>query len=294
MKRPPVALKVAAPANASTLLSLYGLKWNPFAPGVPVEGLYCSSVLEAFCRRTEAYLREGGFAMLTGAPGRGKSWALRIVDHRLSRMRDVVVRSIEHPQSGVSDFYRELGDLFGATLTPRNRWGGFKAIREKWQTHVDATLIRPVLIVDEAQEMPAVVLNEIRLLSSRNYDSSTLLFVILAGDRRLRDKLREDVLLPLDSRMRTVVELDAASPTELAEVLRHILSAAGNAQLMTPAVITALAEHAGGNYRTLTNMANELLHAAAERDERQIDEKLFFDVFSFPQESPPAAKARRR
>ena len=75
--------------------------------------------------------------MITGAPGQGKSWALRILDARLSRMRDVVVRSIEHPQSGVSDFYRELGDLFGVALTPRNRWGGFKAIREKWQAHVD-------------------------------------------------------------------------------------------------------------------------------------------------------------
>ena len=142
------------------LLSLYGLKWNPFASGVPVEGLYCSPRLYAFGRRSEMYLRDGGFAMLTGAPGGGKSWALRILDDRLSRMRDVVVRSIDHPQSGVSDFYRELGDLFSVSLTPRNRWGGFKAIREKWQAHVDATLIRPVLVIDEAQEMPSVVLNE--------------------------------------------------------------------------------------------------------------------------------------
>lgn len=292
---PPIAPKPPTAANASTLLSLYGLKWNPFAPGVPVEGLYCSSRLEAFCRRTEGYLREGGFAMVSGVPGQGKSWALRIVDHRLSRMRDVVVRSIEHPQSGVSDFYRELGDLFGVALTPRNRWGGFKAIREKWQPHVDATLIRPVLIIDEAQEMQPTVLNEIRLLSSRDYDSRTLLFVILAGDGRLKEKLRTDDLLPLKSRIRTHVELEAASPTELTEVLRHIVSAAGNAQLMTPAVITALAEHAGGNYRTLTGMANELLHAAAERDARQIDEKLFFEIFSFPQEPPPAAaKGKRR
>ena len=98
------------------LLSLYGLKWNPFASGVPIEGLYCSPRIDAFGRRSEMYLRDGGFAMITGAPGQGKSWALRILDARLSRMRDVVVRSIEHPQSGVSDFYRELGDLFGCLL----------------------------------------------------------------------------------------------------------------------------------------------------------------------------------
>jgi general secretion pathway protein A len=280
--------------NPAHLLSLYGLKWNPFAPGVPVEGLYCSPRLDAFGRRSEMYLRDGGFAMITGAPGQGKSWALRILDARLSRMRDVVVRSIEHPQSGVSDFYRELGDLFGVALTPRNRWGGFKAIREKWQAHVEATLIRPVLIIDEAQEMHEVVLNEMRLLSSRDYDSRTLLYVILAGDARLREKLKTESLLPLKSRIRTHVELEPANPTELAEVLRHLIAAAGNAQLMTTAVITALAEHAGGNYRTLTGMANELLVAAAERDARQIDEKLFFEIFALPQEQAAPQKGKRR
>lgn len=289
------------PANTTTattpahLLSLYGLKWNPFAPGVPIEGLYCSPRLDAFGRRSEMYLRDGGFAMIVGAPGQGKSWALRILDARLSRMRDVVVRSIEHPQSGVSDFYRELGDLFGVALTPRNRWGGFKAIREKWQAHVEATLIRPVLIVDEAQEMHEVVLNEMRLLSSRDYDSKTLLYVVLAGDARLREKLKNESLLPLKSRIRMQIELEAANPSELSAVLRHLVAAAGNAQLMTPAVITALAEHAGGNYRTLTAMANELLIAAAERDARQVDEKLFFEIFALPQEqAAPAQKTKRR
>ena len=292
-------MKNATTSNTTTtspahLLSLYGLKWNPFAPGVPVEGLYCSPRIDAFSRRSEMYLRDGGFAMITGAPGQGKSWALRILDARLSRMRDVVVRSIEHPQSGVSDFYRELGDLFGVALTPRNRWGGFKAIREKWHGHVEATLIRPVLIVDEAQEMHEVVLNEMRLLSSRDYDSKTLLYVILAGDGRLREKLKGESLLPLKSRIRTQLELEPANPGELSELLRHLIAAAGNAQLMTATVITALAEHAGGNYRTLTGMANELLIAAAERDARQIDEKLFFEIFALPPEQPAAQKTKRR
>ena len=63
---------------------------------------------------------------------------------------------------------------------------------------------------------------------------------------------------------------------------------------MTPAVVTALAEHAAGNYRALTAMANELLVAAAERDARQIDEKLFFEIFALPQEQAPTQKGKRR
>lgn len=55
---------------------------------------------------------------------------------------------------------------------------------------------------------------------------------------------------------------------------------------MTAAVITALAEHATGNYRTLTMMAHELLLAAAERDARQRDDKLFFEIFALPDQQP--------
>ncbi|HEX7403374.1 MAG TPA: ATP-binding protein, partial [Usitatibacter sp.] len=270
-------MSAPSPVTSSTLLSLYGLKWNPFSPGLPVEGILASSRTESFIRRCETYLREGGFAMVTGPPGGGKSVTLRVIDDRLSRMRDVLVRSVAHPQSRLTDFYRELGDLFGVPLSAHNRWGGFKSIRDKWQTHLDATLIKPVLVIDEAQEMQPSVLSELRLLASRDYDSRTLLFVILAGDARLLEKLKSDDLLPLRSRIRTHLAIEPSTPGELADCLRHVLDAAGNVNLMTPAVITALAEHAAGNHRSMMLMGHDLLVAAAERDARQIDEKLFFE-----------------
>lgn len=43
--------------------------------------------------------------------------------------------------------------MFGVELKPNNRWGGFKALRERWQAHLEKTLLRPVLLIDEAQEM---------------------------------------------------------------------------------------------------------------------------------------------
>lgn len=281
------------PTHTSTLLSLYGLKWNPFVRGIPTEGLYVSPRSESFARRCETYLRDGGFAMLTGAPGSSKSAMLRIVHDRLSRLRDVVVQPITHPQSRLTDFYRELGDLFGVPISTYNRWRGFKAMREKWQAHIDTTLIRPIVVIDEAQEMLPSVMNELRLLASRDYDSRTLLFVILAGDARLLNKLTTEELLPLKSRIRTHLAMEPAAPQELGDCLRHIVATAGNAQLMTPALVTTLAEHAVGNYRTLMDMAFELLVAGAEKNARQLDEKLFFEVFATPPKAP-TSKARHK
>jgi len=111
-----------------TLLALYGLKWNPFSPELPIEAVYVSPRVENFCWRIEqALIREGGFAMIHGDPGSGKSVALRLLAQRLSRLPDITVGVITHPQSSLVDFYRELGDIFAVPLKPHNRWGGFKS-----------------------------------------------------------------------------------------------------------------------------------------------------------------------
>lgn len=276
------------------LLSLYGLKWNPFAAEVPVEALYVSARLNSFCWRVEQLVGEGGFALVTGRPGVGKSVTLRVLAERLAGVRDARVGVLSRPQAGIADFYRELGALFGVQLHPHNRWGGAKVLRERWQEHIDAALARPVLIVDEAQEMQPAVLNELRLLSSARLDSHLLLTVVLAGDQRLLQHLRSEDLAPLDSRLRVRLVLERASPEELRELIVHALGRAGAPKLMTAELIATLADHAQGNPRALMNMAGELLALAAQREARHIDEQLFFDTFAAPSAAPVKVAARRR
>ncbi len=271
------------------LLQLYGLKFNPFSPELPTEALRTTPIVESFLWKLEhALAREGGFALITGEPGTGKSVSLRLVAQRLSALPELIVGALLRPQANLADFYRELGDAFQVPLRPHNRWAGAKALRERWQTHIETTLLRPVLLVDEAQEMNAPVLNELRLLSSARFDSRQLLTVVLSGDGRLIDKLRREELLPLGSRIRTRLKLDFAEPDELRATLNHLLSIAGNPALMTGELITTLAEHALGNYRVLTSLSGELLAAAAQKELPQLDEKLYFDVFQPPK---PTTKA---
>lgn len=270
------------------LLALFGLKWNPFSPDVPADALLIAPRVESFCWRVENLAREGGFALVTGTPGIGKSVALRLLVERLSALREIKIGVMVRPHSGVADFYRELGDLFGVQLSPHNRWAGAKVLRERWQAHIDAALARPVLVADEAQDMSTVVLNEMRHLSSARLDSHMLLTTILAGDTRLVEKFRTDDLLPLSSRMRVKLNLDRATPDELEQCLRHCMTKAGAAKLMTPELVTTLCEHAAGNYRTLMTMASDLLVTGAQREVKQLDEKLFFDTYTPTTAEPPA------
>jgi general secretion pathway protein A len=263
----------------TNLLQLYGLKFHPFLPDIPIEGVYAVPHVNAFASRVEATVGDGGFVMITGDPGSGKSVSLRVLVQRLHSLRDVVVGTIDHPQSRVSDFYRELGDIFGVPFPNHNRWAGFKALRMRWTEHISSTLMRPVLIVDEAQEMPTAVFSELRMLTSKDFDSRSLLCVVFAGDARLPERLRHPELLPLGSRIRRRLHLEYASRDELCACLDHLLDAAGNPSLMTTELKVTIAEHAAGNYRVMMNIAEELLVGAAERELARLDEKLYFDVF---------------
>jgi len=282
------------------LLSAFGLKWNPFAPDLPVEALRVTPEIERFLWRVDELATDGGFATICGEPGTGKSVVLRLIEHRFTGVRDVNVAVLARPQSGVADFYRELGEAFGATISTSNRWGGFKVLREKWRAKLESSLRRPVILIDEAQEMLPPVLSELRLLASDRFDSHSLLTVILAGDQRLTEKLRLDELVPLGSRIRTRLTLEPMSPDQALDCLEHAVQAAGNPQLMTKDLMVALAEHGFGNYRALMNLAGEVLMAGLAADKDQLDDKLFLELYgagpsaSAPRKSKRKAAARSR
>lgn len=271
----------------------FGLAFDPFAPDAPVSAYRAQPALEHFLWRVTELVRHGGFALLTGEVGTGKSVGLRLLLERLEAMRDVSVGIFTRPQAHLADFYRELGHLFGVELSPHNRWAGSSVLRAQWREHIEQSLSAAVLLIDEAQEMRPVVLNEIRLLASDALDAKSLLTVVLAGDPRLPEKFRTPELIPLGSRMRCRTKLENLSAEELAQCLRHAVTQAGNPSLMTDTLITTLAEHASGNLRVLMTMAQELLERAAKENLKQLDDELYFKTFATATATSPRRDARR-
>ena len=278
--------------DARKLSALYGLKWNPFLPDIPVEALCKSARFDHFAWRIEDLVMHGGFALVTGDPGAGKSAVMRLLADRLSALRDVVVGEVTRPQSRITDFYREVGDLFGLAVSTSNRWGAYKTVRAKWQDHIKQTLFRPVLLIDEAQEMSPPLLAELRLLGSTNLDSSTIVTVILCGDRRLEAKLRTPDLLPIDSRVRTRMVLEVETADTLGMMLRHILAAAGAPALMTDELQRTLCEHAAGNRRLLMNLCGDALALGVSKGAKRLDDSLYLEMTGADHRAPaPRPKA---
>lgn len=232
--------------------------------------------------------------MVKGDPGMGKSVSMRLLKEKLRELADVSVGELTHPQSSVGDFYRELGHLFGVSLTASNRWGGFKALRERFRTHIEATLYRPVLLIDEAQSVRTNVFTELRILSSVDFDSKNILTVVIAGDQRLADRFQELELLPLASRIRARLILDPPSKGDLLNLLEHVIEQAGNPHLMTTGLKKTLVDHSLNNIRILMSMSNDLLLSGAQQEVKQLDEKLFLEVVQAGQKGSSSQRKRSK
>ena len=123
--------------NQRKLNSLYGLKWNPFVPDIPIDALIMSPKINHFIWKVENLVMDGGFALVAGSPGLGKSVVLRLLQEKIGGIGDIAVVEFTRPQSKIADFYRELGELFGVELRMSNRFGGFQ---RRWRSDKLPTL----------------------------------------------------------------------------------------------------------------------------------------------------------
>ena len=258
------------------------------------DALIMTPMLEHFLWRVKCLSEDGGIAMLTGESGTGKSSAMQMLYRSMSESGDATIACINRPQSNLTDFYREIGDGFGVSVGVSNRWGGFDALRKKWVSILESNLIRPILLIDEAQEMNERVFSELRILSADQFDSRSLLTIVLAGDSRLPKRLQTPDLQPLRSRIRTQVTLEAQTVDDAASTLQCLLEEAGNANLFTDQLSYTIAEHALGNFRAIVTIANELLMEAAKQREEVIDERLYLKLTDRNAKKSSAPKKNRR
>jgi hypothetical protein len=138
---------------------------------------------------------------------------------------------------------------------------------------------RTVLIVDEAQNMGAETLEELRMLSNINADKDQVLQVVLVGQQQLRDTLRRPDLVQFAQRIAVDYHLTALTAEDTQAYIRHRLSiAGGDPDLFTDEACDAVHHYSSGVPRLVNLLCDLALVYGYAEQRKQIDADLVTDV----------------
>jgi general secretion pathway protein A len=258
--------------------AFYGFREKPFSILPDPSFLYFSRKHSMALDMLEyGMMNQAGFNVITGDIGTGKTTLIRYVLSRLDR--DVTVGLI-------SNTHRSFGELLQWILFAFNLEHRGKEKVEMFQDFLDFLLReysqnrRTVLIVDEAQNMSADTLEELRMLSNVNADKDQVLQLVLVGQAELRDTLRRPDMQQFAQRIAVDYHLEPLDREETRTYIRHRLMVAGgnDPQTFDDAACDAVFEHGHGVPR-LTNLLCDaaLVYGFAEQKLR-IDAQLVQDV----------------
>ena len=253
--------------------SFFGLAEKPFAITPDPRYLFLSERhAEALAHLLYGIDDAGGFVQLTGEVGTGKTTIVRSLLAQTPAHADVAL--ILNPRVTPEEFLLAICDeLHVAFRTPRVR-GSIKALVD----HLNLLLLdahargrRVVLVIDEAQQLSADVLEQVRLLTNLETARAKLLQIILVGQPELRELLARTDLRQLAQRITGRYHLDPLARHESAAYVRHRLRVAGaTSEVFTDAALAELHRLAQGVPRLLNVIADRALLGAYTREQRRV------------------------
>ena len=247
--------------------SFYGLQTKPFSL-LPDPGfLYMGKKHKVALALLEyALMNNAGFCVITGEIGAGKTTLLRKL---LETIEDNITVGM------ITNTHQSFGELLDWVLSAFGIHEPGLSKVEMHQRLVDFLLEQyaknksTLLIVDEAQNMPAATLEELRMLSNINSEKDLVLQVILSGQPGLRDTLRKPELLQFVQRISVDYHLDALTIDESCAYIQHRLVTAGaKTDVFTPEACRLIHGYSGGIPRLINLLADTaLVYAFADQKE---------------------------
>jgi general secretion pathway protein A len=257
--------------------TFYHLKEKPFTL-LPDPGfLYLSDKHRMALTLLEYGLsNHAGFTVISGEIGAGKTTLIR---HLLNNMDQ------EYTVGLITNTHRSFGELLEWILLAFNLEHKDMNKVEMYQRFVDFIIDeyahnrRTVLIVDEAQNMDAETLEELRMLSNINADKNQALQVVLSGQRELRETLRSPALVQFAQRIAVDYHLEPLSGTDVAGYIRHRMEVAGgDPDTFTPGACAAIERYSGGVPRLINVLCDTALVYGYAEQRRRIDARLITEV----------------
>ena len=252
--------------------SFFGLTEKPFAITPDPRYLFLSERhAEALAHLLYGIDDAGGFVQLTGEVGTGKTTMVRSLLSQLPAHADVAL--ILNPRVTPEEFLQVIADELKLEVPPQER-GSVKAIVDRLNVFLldaHARGRRVVVIVDEAQQLNADVLEQVRLLTNLETETQKLLQVILVGQPELRDVLARNDLRQLAQRITGRYHLSPLSRSESTAYVRHRLRVAGaTTDVFSPRAISELHRLSRGIPRLINVFADRALLGAYTYEQHRI------------------------
>lgn len=258
-------------ANGSVFAAHFGFTHTPFKKEVPAHKLFGRSAHGEAVARIQYCIAESALGVLVGEVGAGKSVAARAAVSGLDRTRYSVVY-IANPSGGCRGLYVAITTALGAT--PRfHKAEAIAQVANLLAAEQAERHRKVVIMIDEAHLLSPEQLEELRLLSSADMDSSSPFAGLLIGQPTLAARLRQGVFAALDQRISVRYTLEAMDLAESIAYLRHHLELVGRPDpLIADDAAARLHRYSNGIPRALNNAATAALMAAAADGKGIVDD----------------------
>jgi type II secretory pathway predicted ATPase ExeA len=258
-------------AGVETWATHFGFTRPPFAKSIPTSALFERNAHKEAVARIRYLVATSAMGAITGDVGAGKSVALRSAAATLDRTRHTIVY-IPNPLFGTRGLYVSIVSALGGV--PRFHKAEVMAQAATLLAAEEAERHRRVLVaIDEAHLLEPAQLEELRLLSNAEMDSTSPFSLVLLGQPMLSRQLRLGVFAALDQRLALRYQIAGMDLAESLAYLRHHLATAGRSDaLIADDAAARLHRFAGGLPRALNNAATAALMAAAAEGKDLVDD----------------------
>lgn len=257
-------------------LNYFGLKDNPFSIAPNPDYLYMSPRhREALAHLTFGLQESGGFVMLTGEVGTGKTTVSRKLLQELPESTQVAM--ILNPTLSAMELLATLCDELA--IDYEQSQASLKNFTDKilgklTENHLAGT--NTVLIIDEAQHLLPEVLEQLRLLTNLETNREKLLKVVLIGQPELQQLLKRNELRQLAQRITARYHLLPLTAPEVKEYVAHRLQVAnGDRGIFSNSTLKALYQISGGIPRVINLLCDRALTLTASKNLLSVKRHIF-------------------